>query len=414
MSSLGLLPFSLWEIILYTLVLTHITIISVTVYLHRYSAHRALTLHPVAQHFFRFWLWMTTGMVTREWTAIHRKHHARCETETDPHSPQKKGIRKVLLEGAELYRTESRNPETIAQFGKGTPDDWLETNLYGKRDKLGVSMMLILNVLFFGPIGLTVWAVQMLWIPLLAAGVINGIGHYWGYRNFDCNDASRNISPIGLLIGGEELHNNHHTYPNSAKLSVKRWEFDIGWFYIKVLSSLGLAQVKRLAPVTKRISDKNTLDTDTLRALLVNRFQILSDYCRHVIEPTIAQEKRTATPESRPLLAKARALLSRENALNHSQHYAKRNTAPGETVSDVRERLERLLVEFQTVAITYQFKLQLQAIAERTSASKAELMASLAEWCKQAEMTGIKALEEFAARLKQYSLASNATLSPST
>lgn len=403
MSSLGLLPFSLGEIVLYTLVLTHITIISVTIYLHRYSAHRALTLHPAAQHFFRFWLWLTTGMVTREWTAIHRKHHARCETEADPHSPQKKGIRKVLLEGAELYRKESQNEETLTQFGKGTPSDWLETNLYGKHDKLGVSMLLVLNLLFFGPIGLTVWAIQMLWIPLLAAGVINGIGHYWGYRNFDCNDASRNISPVGLLIGGEELHNNHHTYPNSAKLSVKRWEFDIGWGYIKLLTTLGLARVKRVAPVTKRISHKNTLDTDTLRALLMNRFQILSDYGRHVIEPTIAQEKRNATPESKPLLAKARALLSRENALNHSQHANNRYDSQH---NDVRERLERLLVEFQTVAIAYQFKLQLQAIAERTSASKAELMTSLAEWCKQAERTGIQALEEFAARLKQYSLAS--------
>lgn len=400
MSSLGLLPFSLFEMVLYTLLVTHITIISVTVYLHRYSAHRALNLHPVVQHFFRFWLWFTTGMVTREWTAIHRKHHARCETEADPHSPQQKGIRKVLLEGAELYRKESRNQETLAQFGKGTPEDWIENNLYARHDKLGVSILLVLNVLFFGPIGLTIWAVQMLWIPLLAAGVINGIGHYWGYRNFDCNDASRNILPLGLLIGGEELHNNHHTYPNSAKLSVKRWEFDIGWMYIKLLSALKLAEVKRLAPVTKRISDKDTLDTDTLRALLMNRFQILSDYCRHVIEPTIALEKRTASPEAKTLLAKAKALLSRENALNNSR--------PNDSQScEVRERLERLLVEFQTVAITYQFKLKLQAIAERTSANKAELMTSLSDWCKQAEMTGIKALEEFSARLKQYTLAQN-------
>lgn len=296
MSSLGLLPFSLLEIILFTLITTHITIASVTIYLHRYSAHRALDLHPAVQHFFRFWLWLTTGMVTKEWTAIHRKHHAHCESDRDPHSPQQKGIRKVLLEGAELYRQESLNAETLEQYGKGTPDDWLERNLYSRHDKLGVSLLLIANVLCFGPLGLTVWAVQMLWIPLLAAGVINGIGHYWGYRNFDCNDASRNILPLGLLIGGEELHNNHHTYPNSAKLSVKKWEFDIGWMYIKILSLLNLATVKRLAPVTTRISDKNTLDTETLRALLLNRFQIMSDYCRHVIEPTIAQEKEKPDP----------------------------------------------------------------------------------------------------------------------
>jgi fatty-acid desaturase len=398
MSSLGLIPFSSLEIALYTLVVTHITIVSVTVYLHRYSAHRALDLHPAVSHFFRFWLWLTTGMVTREWTAIHRKHHAHCETQSDPHSPQKKGIRKVLLEGAELYRTESQNPETLAQFGKGCPDDWLERNLYGRRDKLGVSIMLVINLLCFGPIGLTVWAVQMLWIPLLAAGVINGIGHFWGYRNFDCNDASRNIMPLGLLIGGEELHNNHHTYPNSAKLSVKAWEFDIGWGYIKLLSLLKLAKVKKLAPVTKRINDKSTLDTETLRALLLNRFQILSDYCRHVIEPTIAQEKLRARPEWKAKLAKARTLLVSENALNNS-------SGNNSNDLDMAERLEKLFTEFQAVATTYQFKLKLQAIAERTSANKAELLASLSEWCRQAEATGIQALEDFAARLKQYSLA---------
>ncbi|MEJ2681331.1 MAG: fatty acid desaturase [Gammaproteobacteria bacterium] len=381
--SFGVFDASISEVIVYVLIITHITILSVTIYLHRFCAHRALTVHPILQHFFRFWLWLTTGMVTKAWTAIHRKHHAYCESNNDPHSPQVLSIRKVLLEGAELYQKESR---------KGTPDDWLERKLYSKYDKAGVSLMLIINIALLGPIGLTVWAIQMLWIPLLAAGVINGIGHYWGYRNFDCNDASRNIIPFGLLIGGEELHNNHHTYPNSAKLSVKPWELDIGWCYIKLFSYLGLAQVKRIAPLTRQISGKDTLDIDTVRALILNRFQILSDYCRQVIEPTINLEQRHASPESKTLLTTVKRMLSRENAAQAS--------------ADTRERLEHLLVDFQTVAITYQFKWQLQAIAEHTSASKVELMNSLTEWCRQAERTGIKALQDFAIRLRQYSLIS--------
>ncbi|HCE11112.1 MAG TPA: acyl-CoA desaturase, partial [Oxalobacteraceae bacterium] len=235
----GLSRASGWQVAIYTLTVTHITIAAVTIYLHRCQAHRALDLHAVPSHFFRFWLWLTTGMVTKEWAAIHRKHHAKCETEDDPHSPVTRGIKKVLLEGSELYRAESKNLETMEKYGHGTPTDWIERNLYTKHSAMGVALMMVINVMLFGVIGVTVWAVQMIWIPIMAAGIINGIGHYWGYRNYECTDAATNVFPWGILIGGEELHNNHHTFGTSAKLSSKWYEFDIGWMYIRILEIAG-------------------------------------------------------------------------------------------------------------------------------------------------------------------------------
>ena len=241
----GLIDLPWWGYVVVTLVLTHITIASITIYLHRHQAHRALELHALPSHFFRFWLWLTTGMVTKEWTAIHRKHHAKCETTDDPHSPQILSIGKVVKEGSELYRKESKNLETMERYGHGTPDDWIEREIYSKHSVKGVSLMLIIDLVLFGPIGLTMWAVQMAWSPFLAAGIINGVGHYWGYRNFQTEDASRNIIPWGILVGGEELHNNHHAYATSARLSNKWYEFDIGWMYICILKSMGLAQVRK-------------------------------------------------------------------------------------------------------------------------------------------------------------------------
>ena len=237
---------SVATIVTYTLVMTHVTIISVTVYLHRYSAHRALELHPALQHFFRFWLWLTTGMLTQQWTAVHRKHHAMCETHDDPHSPRIHGLSTVLFRGAELYGIEADNPETLERFGRGTPDDWMEHNVYERYKRHGIAAMAVIDLLLLGPLGLTVWAVQMLWIPFLAAGVVNGLGHYAGYRNFDMPNAATNLLPWGLLIGGEELHNNHHARPTSAKLSVKWWEFDLGWFWIRIFSAFGLAKPLRI------------------------------------------------------------------------------------------------------------------------------------------------------------------------
>ncbi|MCC8992012.1 MAG: fatty acid desaturase, partial [Streptococcus sp.] len=286
----GLLNLSFGELVLATLLFTHVTIIAVTIFLHRAQAHRALDLHPVISHCFRFWLWLTTGMVTRQWVAIHRKHHAKCETADDPHSPQILGIRRVLWEGVELYRAEASKLETLDRYGYGTPDDWLERHIYSCHHQLGVTFLLLLNLTLFGAPGLTIWAVQLLWIPFWAAGVINGLGHYWGYRNYEPHDASANLSPIGLLIGGEELHNNHHAFPSSAKLSNKQWEFDIGWFYIRALEILNLAHVKKIAPIPRCIPGKVIIDLDTLRAVILNRFYVMADFSKLVIVPVLREE----------------------------------------------------------------------------------------------------------------------------
>ena len=275
----GYLDWAWWQIVIFTLVMTHITIASVTIFLHRCQAHRALDLHLLPSHFFRFWLWLTTGMVTKEWASVHRKHHAKCESVDDPHSPQILGIDTVLLRGAELYKIEATKQETLDKFGHGTPDDWMERNIYSKFSWQGVGLMLIIDVFLFGGIGATVWAVQMLWIPITAAGVINGIGHFWGYRNYDCEDASTNIVPWGILIGGEELHNNHHTYATSAKLSNKWYEFDIGWMYICVLSYLGMAKVKKVPPKPV-LSEVRPADDQTLEAVITNRYEIMARYSK--------------------------------------------------------------------------------------------------------------------------------------
>src|SRR4051812_16801729 len=276
--TLGLIDLPWWGYIVVILALTHITIASITIYLHRHQPHRSLELHPLPSHFFRFWLWLTTGMVTKEWTAIHRKHHAKCETLDDPHSPQIFGIGKVLREGSELYRKEAKNMETLERYGHGTPDDWMERNIYSRHSAKGVALMLIINLILFGPIGLTIWAIQMAWAPIMAAGMINGVGHFWGYRNFEAEDASRNIVPWGILIGGEELHNNHHAYPSSAQLSNKWWEFDIGWMYIRIMEIMGLARVKKIAPKLTLAADKTACDHETLQAVIMSRYDVLTRY----------------------------------------------------------------------------------------------------------------------------------------
>ncbi len=279
----GLIDLPWWGYIVVALLLTHITIASVTIFLHRHQAHRALDLHPIVSHFFRFWLWLTTGMVTREWAAIHRKHHAKVETPEDPHSPQQWGIKKILWDGTSLYRAEAKNQETVAKYGHGTPDDWLERHVYTPHQSMGIVLMLVLNLVLFGPIGLSIWAVQMGWIPFFAAGVINGIGHYWGYRNYEVPDASRNIVPWGIVIGGEELHNNHHTFPSSAKLSSKRWEFDIGWLYIRLLEHIGAARVKKIPPELTLDATKEQIDLETVKAVVTACFQVMVHFACEVL-----------------------------------------------------------------------------------------------------------------------------------
>ena len=383
----GIYDLPWWGYVIYTLVMTHVTIAGVTIYLHRHQAHRALDLHPLPSHFFRFWLWLTTGMTTKEWTAIHRKHHAKCETEEDPHSPQIFGIKKVLLEGAELYRKESVNKETLERYGQGTPDDWLERKVYSGHSVLGISLMLIANFVLFGFIGITIWAVQMIWIPLLAAGVINGIGHYWGYRNFQPSDASRNIVPWGILIGGEELHNNHHAYGTSARLSNAWYEFDIGWLYIRVLEMLGLAQVKKIAPRLKLDTAKTHCDIATLQAVVTHRYEVLAKYA--------ASLRKTCAHEMSSL--KASAVNVDWRALKRWLH-SDTNALP----ATEREQRERVLKASKVLTTVYTMREELTALWQRSAASKEQLVHQLEDWCRRAEASGIEALQAFSRRLRSY------------
>ncbi|WP_295478149.1 delta-9 fatty acid desaturase DesA [uncultured Pseudomonas sp.] len=385
----GLLDLSVWQLIAVTLVMTHVTIISVTVYLHRYSAHRSLELNAGLKHFFRFWLWLTTGQNTREWTAVHRKHHAKCETAEDPHSPVVKGLSTVLLRGAELYRAEAANPDTLRQYGKNCPDDWIERNLYTRYRFLGIALMALIDVLLFGALGITVWAVQMIWIPFWAAGVVNGLGHAVGYRNFECRDAATNLVPWGIVIGGEELHNNHHTYPNSAKMSVKPWEFDMGWAWIKLFSALRLARVERVAPVAHRVPGKQDIDRDTAAALLSNRFQVMAQYRKQVTAPLLAQELARVDASLRPRFHRAKRLLSRETSLLSDQH---------------RLRIQHMLEHSQALKVIYEKRLALQQIWLKTSSNSHDMLAAIKEWIHEAESSGIQSLRDFASQLKTYSL----------
>jgi stearoyl-CoA desaturase (Delta-9 desaturase) len=383
----GIVAPSAWETVAIALVFTHVTIAGVTIYLHRYSAHRALELHSAVKFFFRTWMWMSTGMLTKAWTAVHRKHHARVETEEDPHSPQVKGIKLVMSRGAELYRSAACDPETLAKYGKGTPDDWFEHNLFC-HDRWGIYLMLSINLVLFGALGLTIWAIQMMWIPVLAAGVINGVGHYWGYRSFECDDASTNIVPWGILVGGEELHNNHHTYPSSAKLSVKWWEFDIGWLYIRILSMLGLASVKRVPPVAHQDGTKLDIDLDTLSAVINNRFQIMAQYARTVVTPLVAAERNALGDQN--LYRRAKALLCKSEAIMDESS---------------RKGLAQLRAKSQVLEIVYVKRLELQELWENRQATSEELREALLEWCGKAEESGIESLREFALRLRTYTMA---------
>jgi len=321
--------------------------------------------------------------------AVHRKHHAKCETAEDPHSPQFAGIRKVLFEGVELYRKTAAEDETLDKFGHHTPDDWLERNLYTPHSAAGIALMLIIDVLLFGAIGLTLWAVQMIWIPFWAAGVINGLGHWWGYRNFATPDTSTNIVPIGILIGGEELHNNHHAHGSSAKFSSRWWELDIGWLYIRLLQGLGLAEVKKVSHRPILRDDKGSLDVDALMAIVSNRFQVMSRYAREVLMNVYREERHKVAQDSRPRFARARALLLREeNFLDEA----------------ARGRLQRLLDGCQRLRVVYDFRRQLQDIWQQTTATPEQLLTALQEWCQRAEASGIRALQEFADTLKSYSM----------
>ena len=376
-----------WQVLLVTLGMTHITICSVTIFLHRAQAHRALDLHPIPEHFFRFWLWLTTGMVTKEFVAVHRKHHAKCETEEDPHSPQTRGIKALLLTGVELYRIESKVPETIAKYGRGTPDDWIERNLYTRFSWEGVGVMLAIDLAVFGAIGLTVWAVQMLWIPVMATGIINGIGHYWGYRNFEAPDASTNVSPWGFVIGGEELHNNHHTYPTSAKFSVKPFEFDIGWTYIRAMELVGLAKVRKTAPQLKLGQVRPQADAHTLEAIIANRYEVMAKYANELRAACAAELARVKAQGSVNL-----------TELQLAQRWLHRDAE--KIPANVLPQLAKAVKGSPQLAKLVTMREQLRQLWTRTNVSADQLVVDLQLWCKQAESSGIDALEQFSIKLR--------------
>lgn len=384
--SSGIVVLPWWGYIVATLILTHVSIASVTIFLHRHQAHRALDLGSIPSHFFRFWLWLTTGMTTKEWVAIHRKHHAKCETVEDPHSPQIHGLQRVLWTGVLLYVKESRNTQTLERYGHGTPDDWVERKIYAPHHKLGVAIMLVTNMVVFGLIpGLLIWVVQVAWIPFWAAGVINGVGHFWGYRNFTCADASTNIFPIGLLIGGEELHNNHHAFAASAKLSNKWYEFDIGWFYIRLLESVGWAKVKKIAPRPRFGSVRPTVDLELLQTVVTHRYDVMTRYL-HSLHRLAAEEFSVLKIEARESRLMKR-LLGKDRAELPAPH---------------QEKLVTLLSRSERLAKVYDMRSELEALWARSAATHEQLIAQLKDWIDRAEQSGIRQLEEFSLRLRCY------------
>lgn len=384
----GILNLSLLGYIISTLVLVQITIAGVTIYLHRHQTHQALTLHPIVSHFFRFWMWLTTGMVTAEWVAVHRKHHAKADIEGDPHSPKVFGIKKVFWEGQELYRSAKQDREMVAKYSHGTPIDWIERNLYTKFSSWGIWLMFAIDLVLFGLPGITIWAVQMLWIPIHAAGVINGICHYWGYRNFECQDASTNIIPWGFWIGGEELHNNHHAYASSAKFSINWWEFDIGWLYIQCLAFLGLAKVKKLPPKLAVDQSKLNVDLDTVKAVISNRLQIMAQYYKHVIRPVIKKEKQSSLLNSdKHILQSAAKLLRLQESLLSPKS---------------KDKLQNILADRQQLQTVYKFRQSLQNVWLQTVSTQKELVIALQQWCSQAEESGLEVLYAFAQQIKKF------------
>ena len=395
LASHGLIALPWWGYVVVALALTHVTIAAVTIFLHRGQAHRALDLHPLVAHFFRFWLWLTTGMVTKEWVAIHRKHHAKVETDEDPHSPQTRGIDTVMWRGAELYREESKNTETLDKYGLGTPDDWLERNVYARFSWQGVGLMLAVNVALFGPLGMTIWAVQMAWIPFFAAGVINGIGHYWGYRNYAVADASRNIVPWGFLVGGEELHNNHHAYGSSAKFSSRWWEFDLGWVYVRTLAALKLATIRKVAPKLNVAAAKSVPDLVTLQAVITHRYAVAMSYARTL--------KATCAAELAHLRERAkRGEMERADVPSLARLKRWLSTEPSALPPAERARLTVTLAASRTLQRIYAMREELSALWSRSTESSEQLLARLQDWCHRAEMSGIESLARFSFTLKRY------------
>ena len=386
----GLLQFGWWEMLLYLLVVTQITIFTVTLYLHRSQAHRGVDFHPALAHFFRFWSWLTTSMITREWAAIHRKHHAKCETEDDPHSPMHKGIGNVLWKGADLYREARNDRAMVDYYGKGCPDDWIERHLYSRHATLGVVILLVVSFVLFGAKGVAVWAIQMAWIPFWAAGVINGLGHWWGYRNFQTTDTATNLTPWAFWIGGEELHNNHHAFPSSARFSMRRFEFDIGWAAIKLLEKLRLAKVLRVAPTLDLRPNIAMPDAETLKALLAHRFQAMTDYQRNVLKPALKEEAAAAGAKLRSMLPRQ----LRKGMVDDGRWLNPEARAQLQAWIEARPRIQALI----------EHRRRLSDVLEARGHDASERLHRLQAWCAEAEASGVRALQDYAARLRGYAL----------
>jgi stearoyl-CoA desaturase (delta-9 desaturase) len=384
----GLLDFSLLQIIITLLIVTQITILGVTLYLHRDQTHRGLQLHPLVRHFFRLHLWLTTGMLTKDWVAIHRKHHAKCETEEDPHSPQYFGIKTVLYSGVELYTKERKNKETIEKYGKGTPNDWIERNVYTRFHFLGIFIMFLIDVALFGAIGITFWAIQIVWIPFFAAGVINGLAHWYGYRNYSTEDCSTNISRFGVIIGGEELHNNHHAFPSSCKFAHKKGEYDWGWYVIKALNSVGLAKIKKTVPELEQSSNEN-LDLDAVKAMLTHKVNLLQVYVKDVVKPAISQEYDLRSKQIRQTSDKFL------NSMSIDWRFLD---------DEAKELFKQYIHTSPTIETIIKYRDELKSIWESNGKTSEQMIEAIRQWCQKAEKSGVKVLQDYARKLQTYRL----------
>ena len=383
----GVLNLGFWGYVAAGIATLHITLIAITLFYHREQAHRSVDLHPALRHFFRFWLWLNTGAITKQWVAVHRKHHARCETEDDPHSPQIYGLGTVLLQGALLYRREANNPATLDKYGHGTPDDWLERNVYTRCPNAGIASLFFADVVLFGVPGVILYAIQMTTMPLLAAGVINGLSHAKGYRNFETLDASTNLWPFAVFVAGEELHNNHHAFPSSAKFSQRPWEIDMGWLHLKLFGMLGLARVRRVAPRPQLVEARTTPDHDALRAILINRMHVLRHYTHSVTLPVLRREVAPSADNAHGLMRRAKSWFSRHPSLLDQGS---------------QERLMELMDKYPSLKTVVEFRNELRNLWEGAHTSNDRLLADLKGWCARAEESGIQALEEFADYLKSF------------
>ena len=383
----GILGLGFWGYVIAGALGVHITLIAITLYHHREQAHRSVDLHPALRHFFRFWLWINTGVITKQWVAVHRKHHAMCEREGDPHSPQLVGLKTVLLQGAELYRKEARNPETVEKYGRGTPDDWVERHVYSRWPNVGIALLFFVIVFLFGLPGIALYGIQLITMPLLAAGIINGLSHARGYRNFETDDASTNLWPLAVFVAGEELHNNHHAFPSSARFSQHPWEIDLGWWHLRLFAALGLARIRRVAPKPELVEEASSPDIEALRSILINRMHVLRHYRKSVTFPVLRGEIRKYKGKARAPVRRAKRWLTRHPSLLDVQS---------------QERLAELMEKYPSVKTVMEYRNELKALWETTDLSNERLLAELVQWCSRAEASGIKALEEFAAYLKSF------------